>query len=298
MPKGGLKRIAIAYVPVLHKGYLLFFKNSRADSLYVIGEPFLKQLDYLRKDLRALKPSAAVELIKGSGVFKSVKVLKSADLAKIDQSGNQIMMPDEDISRAIGGRLKRASVDYSPVFLRWDRQNVLKSNKNQASEETSTRKKDRVIMMRANSLANASSDIWRRVGAILFDKAGREIGTETNRAEPSEHTPWIEGDPRNIYKQGLAIEVALFTHAEAALVAKAAKEGISLEGGTIYVTTFPCPVCARLIARSGIKNLYYGEGYGVLDGARILDDYGVHITRVPFESKSSHPQARIPYKKR
>lgn len=46
-------------------------------------------------------------------------------------------------------------------------------------------------------------------------------------------------------------------HAEAFLVADAARKGVSLDGSTLYVTRFPCPSCARLVYRAGIRNIFY-----------------------------------------
>jgi dCMP deaminase len=45
----------------------------------------------------------------------------------------------------------------------------------------------------------------------------------------------------------------------------------------MYVTVFPCPPCAKAIAHAGIKHLYCGGGYGVLDGEDILKGAGVKI---------------------
>ena len=50
-------------------------------------------------------------------------------------------------------------------------------------------------------------------------------------------------------------------HAEANVVAKAAHVGISLVGATMYVTTFPCVICAKSIVVSGIKKLFYMSDY-------------------------------------
>ena len=59
-----------------------------------------------------------------------------------------------------------------------------------------------------------------------------------------------------------------------------AKRGIALEGASIYVTTFPCPVCAKSVALSGIKKVYYSKGYSLLDAEDILRAYGVEIVLV------------------
>ena len=40
-----------------------------------------------------------------------------------------------------------------------------------------------------------------------------------------------------------------------------AKQGVSTEGATIYVTHFPCLNCTKSIIQAGIKRIYYAEDY-------------------------------------
>jgi dCMP deaminase len=47
----------------------------------------------------------------------------------------------------------------------------------------------------------------------------------------------------------------------------------------MYVTDFPCPPCAKLIAAAGISRLYFREGYAVLDGQDVLDAAGVEVVQ-------------------
>ena len=89
--------------------------------------------------------------------------------------------------------------------------------------------------------------------------------------------PYVNGDPRNNFHKGDHIEISTAIHAEAQMIAEAARKGVSLEGADMYVTVFPCPPCAKLIAFSGIKNLYCGGGYGVLDGEAVLKSKDVKI---------------------
>ena len=51
------------------------------------------------------------------------------------------------------------------------------------------------------------------------------------------------------------------THAEANAIAQAAKNGVKIDSGEIYVTASPCYNCFKLIANSGIKTIYYKELY-------------------------------------
>ncbi len=50
-------------------------------------------------------------------------------------------------------------------------------------------------------------------------------------------------------------------HAEANLIAFAAKNGLCLKGGTLYITHSPCQKCSELIIQSGITKIYYRNKY-------------------------------------
>jgi dCMP deaminase len=68
----------------------------------------------------------------------------------------------------------------------------------------------------------------------------------------------------------------LAIHSEIDAICQAAKEGISLEGATIFVTRYPCEACARAIAAAGIKNVVYGRNQKISEMTkRIFDDEGI-----------------------
>lgn len=50
-------------------------------------------------------------------------------------------------------------------------------------------------------------------------------------------------------------------HAEANAIIQAAKNGVAIEGATIYTTASPCWPCFKLIANSGCTRVVYGEFY-------------------------------------
>lgn len=51
------------------------------------------------------------------------------------------------------------------------------------------------------------------------------------------------------------------THAEQNAICQAAKNGISINGATIYCSMFPCYTCAKMIINCGIKEIYFLEDY-------------------------------------
>lgn len=63
-------------------------------------------------------------------------------------------------------------------------------------------------------------------------------------------------------------------HAEQNCIAFAAKNGVSTEGCTLYVTTAPCVNCAKIIIASGIKNVVYNDIYKNDFGIKLLEEAG------------------------
>ena len=51
------------------------------------------------------------------------------------------------------------------------------------------------------------------------------------------------------------------THAEANTIVQAAKNGVKINNGEIYITASPCYNCFKLIANAGIKSIYFLEFY-------------------------------------
>lgn len=50
-------------------------------------------------------------------------------------------------------------------------------------------------------------------------------------------------------------------HAEANAIIQAARNGVRIEGATIYVTASPCWGCFKMIANAGLARIVFGEFY-------------------------------------
>lgn len=50
-------------------------------------------------------------------------------------------------------------------------------------------------------------------------------------------------------------------HAEANAIIQAARNGVRIEGATVYVTASPCWGCFKMIANAGISRIVFGELY-------------------------------------
>ena len=57
------------------------------------------------------------------------------------------------------------------------------------------------------------------------------------------------------------LEFSRVVHAEMAAISEAAMRGVALAGSTLYTTTYPCHLCARLIIATGIERVVYIDPY-------------------------------------
>lgn len=290
--------IALAYIPVLHRGYLEFLTSQPIDLLLVLSPDVIpKSIEYLRKDLRALSPEQIRSAVQSLGIVERVVIATPAILHELADTDDQLLLPDEDISRAVVEEYalahqlasqsarqttNNARAIYSPIFLRWDKKNVEESKVPKNEQEITADILGQQWFKQAYEAAGKSSDWWRHVGAVAV-KNSQPLLTAFNQHLPHEQEPYLHSDARALFSAGLQLDYTSAIHAEANLIAHAARAGISLEGAELYVTTFPCPPCAKLVAASGIKKLYFSEGYAVFDGETILQAAGITIVKVTVD---------------
>jgi len=68
-------------------------------------------------------------------------------------------------------------------------------------------------------------------------------------------------------------------HAEQNAIIQGAYHGVSVAGGTIYVTHQPCQTCAKMIINAGLKRVVYGGEYPDDLGRTFLLEAGVALNR-------------------
>lgn len=276
-----MKKVVIAYVPVLHRGYIEFFdKHQDAETLYIFGKEIISEFDYLRrKDPRTIDPELMRFLINSLGIFREVKILDDKEISFLKKESQiYLVFADEVESRELAQKYFAGQrINFDQVFLRLDRSRVEKQEEGSSSFITSDGM-HRVLMGEALKASQHSPDWYRQVGAILISNRNKFVAF--NRHVPNEQNPYFLGDPRGFFNRGFGIEVTTALHAELAVIGRAAREGVSTRGGKLYVTTFPCPFCANAIAETGISELFYLSGYSVLDGTKNLVQAGIKIFRV------------------
>ncbi|CAN5544337.1 cytidine/deoxycytidylate deaminase family protein [soil metagenome] len=140
---------------------------------------------------------------------------------------------------------------------------------------------DDIYMDLASSLAKKSHCVKAKVGAVL-SKDTRIVSLGYNGPPAGTHNcdqEWPETGCARDRKGGCSLAL----HAEANAILYAAKNQITLEGATLYVTLSPCLPCARIIFTTGIKRVVYLDSYAAFKGLEIeegvefLQRFGVEV---------------------
>jgi dCMP deaminase len=276
----------LLYLPVIHAGHEGFFaRHADAAEVLILGAGFRAQFKSLAKDIRALPPARAAQFLEVIMPGTEIRVIEPADLPGA-LTADTVVVPDEDITRTLAAeyRLNEGrNLIFDKTFLRWDRE--WSQAERPADPDGTLRVGDLppALLAQARELAGHSSDWWRQVGAIAW-RDEKILGAAWNRHAPTEYAPYIDGDPRDNFSRGVRADLSTAAHAEASVIARAARDGIQLAGADIYVTTFPCPACARLIADAGFRRCYFTGPYSVLDGDKLLKAAGVELLWVPFDA--------------
>lgn len=282
---------AVAYIPVLHEGYRRFVEShARGGRLFVVGPELYAEYRPLAKDIRALPAELVAEAIAAWGICAEVAVLDIGGARELAGEHPRLTMPAEDVSYGLAESFfERCEVRFDSVFLRWDKTRTARllfpqprrvvspadvlAELGPAAEEALA-----ALAGAAESAAAGSIDWWRRVGAAICFADG-EVRAACNVHNPHPASAYAVGDPRSNFYKGVGWELSTASHAEARLIAQAAREGRATEGAVLYVTDFPCPACAKLIAAAGIVRVYFREGYAVLDGQDVLESAGIEIVQ-------------------
>ncbi len=130
-----------------------------------------------------------------------------------------------------------------------------------------------------------------RVGCIVV-KDGRTLCSGYNGVPANDrhcYDVWAEHAERNGMEWDQYVKSADFraahrlwsrsheVHAEANAIAFAALNGIALRNTVMYCTLCPCPDCAKLLARAGIRAVYFLGPAKYPEALRFLRDHGVGV---------------------
>jgi dCMP deaminase len=271
----------IAYIPVLHEGYRRFITtHGGGRPLHLIGPGLYTEYRPLAKDIRALRAEDAAAAIGAWGICSDVGVLDVDEAERLALAKSSLTMPAEDVSYQVAEQFfAGCEIRFDTVFLRWDKTRTAQLLRPQALSVPTGDELLGELAGAAQEAASGSVDWWRQVGAAVRFRDGT-TATAVNEHLPHRLSAYAAGDPRSNFYKGVGLELSTAVHAEAGLIAQAARLGRATEGAVMYVTDFPCPPCAKLIAGAGVARLYFRSGYAVLDGQDVLEAAGVELLQV------------------
>lgn len=136
-------------------------------------------------------------------------------------------------------------------------------------------------MMMAELAATRSTCMSRSVGAVIV-KNKQVISTGYNGA-PRKLTHCKDAGcirrELNV-ESGKRHELCRGVHAEQNAVLQAAMYGTSVKGATVYSTTYPCIICAKILINAGIRRIIYRDSYKDKLSAEILEQSDVEVKKL------------------
>ena len=139
---------------------------------------------------------------------------------------------------------------------------------------------DTYFMRMAELVATRSTCLRRQVGAVIV-KEKRVLTTGYNGAPRGLRHCEEVGCVRqqNNVESGTRHELCRGVHAEQNAVIQGAYFGVSIKGGTVYTTNFPCVLCAKILLNAGIEEIVYLDTYVDELSKQMLDEAGIKVRR-------------------
>ena len=78
-------------------------------------------------------------------------------------------------------------------------------------------------------------------------------------------------------------------HAEMNAIIQAARNGVRIEGASIYITASPCWNCFKALANAGITRICYGEFYRDERSFKVAAQLGIELVHVPLREGATVP---------
>jgi dCMP deaminase len=147
-------------------------------------------------------------------------------------------------------------------------------------------KMDNVYMGMAGLMASISHGVNLKVGCVLVTSNGVVLtglnGLPRQLGNVLEYCDYEYNGRDQPYTDEDGCAYSLTTkpetiHAELNAILKAAKEGVSVVGSTVYLTHSPCVSCASMLVQAGVSKVVYQTPYRCTDGIQLLVDCDIEV---------------------
>ncbi|MBC7129289.1 MAG: cytidine/deoxycytidylate deaminase family protein [Thermoplasmatales archaeon] len=140
---------------------------------------------------------------------------------------------------------------------------------------------DEYFMEIAKIVSKRSTCLRRNVGAVIV-KDKHILSTGYNGAPKGfKHCSEVGCLREKLgIKRGERHELCRGLHAEQNAIIQAAVFGVAIRDASIYVTDFPCSVCAKMLINAGIKELIYLNDYPDEFAEKILEESKIKVRKL------------------
>ena len=140
---------------------------------------------------------------------------------------------------------------------------------------------DKYFIEIAKLVQTRSNCVSRKVGAVITVD-NQIVATGYNGAPKHLHHCIDAGGclrKLNNIESGTRQEICRAVHAEQNAIISAAVKGVSIKGGTLYLNTYPCSICTRMLINAEIKRIVYDSDYNDPLSKEMLDERGIEVVR-------------------
>ncbi len=273
-------KVLFLYIPVVHKQVLELLRAHKDSIVWLLDNmEAMKDNVYLERDARALSAQDIKTELEAHGV-QNITIVPPGDIEALAKDVEQfVVTEDEVILSLLDAYAKDVPKTIENIFIRWNQTLSTTEFEIPPGRTITSDEFSKEVITELEDEAQKSPDWWRQIAAAVV-KGGKMVAVSHNKHYPSANSLAINGDPRSSSDAGKGPAVYSSIHAEAAVIAMCARDGVATKGADIYVTTFPCPTCARSVIEAGFKRMFYKKGYSMLDAEQLLKDEGIEIILV------------------
>ena len=146
---------------------------------------------------------------------------------------------------------------------------------------------DQYFMEITSVVAKRSTCLRRQVGAILVKD--KHILTTGYNGAPKRLAHCAE---TGCLRQQMGIpsgerhELCRALHAEQNAMIQAANLGISIEGSTVYSTTAPCSLCAKMLINAGVVRVVFAGDYPDERAMEFFQQAGLEVQQLKLQNNT------------
>lgn len=144
---------------------------------------------------------------------------------------------------------------------------------------------DEYFINMAHLVATRSNCVSRKVGAVIT--LDNQVVTTGYNGAPKGLKHCVDNGgclrKNNNIASGTRQEVCRAVHAEQNAIISAAIKGVSIKNATIYVNTYPCSICARMLINAEIKRIVYDSDYSDPLSKEMLEESNIEVVKYKKE---------------